>query len=564
MKAIQSRFFALGLLFFTLSWLLANHYGPWVAFHSEALSCAAVGVMSAGLLMTSHHINLPKISVPIVFVAFIPWLQLIVGVDSYLADSLFVSFYIGCLVSAMTVMYARSCASANEAQPVGWVSLAYAIFVAALFSAAIGLAQWLNLADWLGIYAMQANLGDRASGNMGQANQLATLLLMGLASLCYLFEKKAVGVITLTVAVFFLTITLVLTQSRSAMLSAIVVCCVVIWKMKSIKMRLSPSAVIGWLISYFSVIALLPSISNFLLIAGTRSVIAPESVSQRWLIWKQVFYAIWQSPWVGYGWNQTTAAGAVGSQAFPGSITYTNAHNIVLDLMSWCGIPIGILISCIIFYWFFSRIFACKNNEAVWSMMALIPIAIHSNLEFPHAYAYFLISAGFLVGIVEAFHVNANALIIRHLWLWLPWSVGAVFSVYAVIEYLQVEEDFRIVRFESLRTGKTPDEYIKPDIWMLSHLSAMLSAARIAPSSAMSSEDLEKLRKTSNRFDYAFLRCNYALSLGLNDRIDESSRQMNIIYNMYGNNYYKNCETEFIFLQKQHPKLANIKIPKSN
>jgi hypothetical protein len=88
---------------------------------------------------------------------------------------------------------------------------------------------------------------------------------------------------------------------------------------------------------------------------------------------------------------------AVGAVAFPGAQPYTYAHNIILDLMVWCGIPTGILLTGIMVYWLVSRLRALNRPDAIFVMAGLIPIAFHSLLEYPFAYAYFLIAAGLMV-----------------------------------------------------------------------------------------------------------------------------------------------------------------------
>jgi len=454
-------------------------------------------------------------------------------------------------------------ASSNYNNPsLNVINLIHAIWIAALISSAVGLVQWFNLADGLGIYAMQTEIGARAAGNLAQPNQLATFLLMGMAALVYVFEQKVIGKTALAVAIAFLTAVLVLTQSRAGMVSVVVVAGFLLWKQRTGSLHLSKSAVLGWVGAFALATFSLPSLSKWLLMSGSRGLTEAGSISERWLIWKQVAYAIGQAPWLGYGWNQTPTANAVGALVYPGSTTYTNAHNIVLDLMVWCGIPLGLLLTGVMAYWAISRMRAVQKPEAVLAMAALLPIAVHSLLEFPFAYAYFLISAGFFVGIVEAGHVSAKTVAVKVRWLWMVLCIWSGIGGYMAYEYFQIEEDFRIVRFENLRVGATPDGYEAPNVWMLSHMAAMLKAARQVPAPDMPKADLDNLRQVSDRFAYGAIRFKYAQALGLNGDPAGATRQLQIIHGMYGDFFYRACKEELTRLgNDKYPQLKLVRIP---
>lgn len=554
---IQSRLFALGLFLFSLSWLLADHYSPWDSFHSEALSLFAISCLVTGLLVVQKKILIPGIISWVVLGGLLPWLQYAAGISLFAGDALLVSFYLSGLL--LGILFGFAIAS----QPIDYLmGLAHAFWIAALISAAIGLVQWLQLTEPLGIYVVQTGRGARAMGNLGQPNQLATLLLMGIAALVYLYERKGIGKFTFILAITFITAVLVLTQSRAGMISVLVVGSFLVWKQKTIPLRVSRNEVLGWVIGFVLGALCLPYVSEILMLGGARNLAATESVSERWLIWRQVIYAIAQAPWVGYGWNQTPTASAVGALAFPGALPYTNAHSIMLDLMAWCGVPIGLLIIGVTAYWLLSRLRSLNRVDAVFAMAGLLPIAVHSWLEFPFAYAYFLIAAGFMVGIIEAGHASVKTIRLGVTGLRGFLAVWMMIGCCIAYEYLLIEEDFRIVRFESSNLGATPGSYEVPNIWMLSHMAAMLKAARQPPEPNMSKVDIENLHKASERFIFGSVRCRYAMALGLNGDPAGANQQLAIIRGMYGDAYYMACQGELRRLQKEkYPQLAAVIAP---
>lgn len=567
-KAASAAFFtphsltdALGLIFFLWAWLAFDHYRPWVNFHSEALAFAGIG-----LLVTSRFLShsavvgiAPRVSLFVVIVALLPWLQYLLGVSLFAGDALIASFYLTGLGLAIWLGYGYIAASPGEDKAL--TPVFYMIWIAALASAAIGLLQWLTLQQSLAMYAVQTDAGDRAMGNLGQPNQLATLLLMGMAALAWTFERKRIGGVGMVTGVLFMSVGLVLTQSRAGMLSAVVVALFLFWKNYATPARLAPRYIAGWLLAYVAAVQILPFVHELLLMADPRSMNVGVD-SARVTIWKQMLSGIAQAPWFGYGWNQTPTAHAAGSLAVPGSMTYTNAHNVVLDLLAWNGVPLGLLLTGACAYWFVSRIRGANQPGAIYAMACLLPIAVHSMVEYPFAYSYFLLTAGLMAGVVEASHRAVQTFKINLRWAGLALTIWSAAGLYMAYEYLLVEEDFRIVRFENLRIGQTPAEYKVPDIWMLSHMGAMLTAARQQALPGMVTSDLENLRKVSLRFPYGSLSLRYAVALGLNGDPIGATRQMAVVRGMYGDYYYQAAVSVLRGLQREkYPELALVITP---
>ena len=282
----------------------------------------------------------------------------------------------------------------------------------------------------------------------------------------------------------------------------------------------------------------------------------------RLVIWHQVFNGILEAPWTGYGWNQTPTAHSAGSLTVQGSMTYTNAHNVVLDILAWNGIPLGLALTSLCAYWLLSRIRSAKETNGVYAMACLIPIVIHSLLEYPFAYSYFLISAGLMVGLVEASCPRATTTYISRAPLAAILTLFLTVAIIAIHEYIKIEEDFRVVRFENLRIGQTPTDYTPPEIWMLSHMKSMLTAARLEAKRDMKQDELENLRKSSLRFPYGALSLRYAIALGLNGKPQAATEQMQIIRGMYGQGYYDAAVSVLRDLEEnKYPELAAVKTP---
>lgn len=552
-----------GLFLFLISWLSSDHYQPWMTFQSEGFAFLGLLVISISVFHDFKFSSI-EISIPILvilFAIFLPWIQYATGIVIFAGDALISSFYLSCLLISVFVGCDFS-RSTGESATYSSIGLMHVLWLAAMVSAAIGLVQWLNLQEPLSMLVVQTDLGDRAMGNLGQPNQLATLLLMGMVAFAYIYEQQIIGRLTFFTGISFMTGVLILTQSRTGMLSLFVLTFFLMWKKRAGQHRLPAKAVATWAALFIAGTLALPSLSEALLLADVRSISSSEPVSQRWKMWQQMAYAVAQSPWVGYGWNQTPTAHAAGAVAFPSSITYTNAHNFVVDLIAWNGLPLGILLTAAIAYWFVTRMRSSARLDAVHAMACLLPFAVHSMLEYPFAYAYFLLTAGLMIGIVEGAAVPSKNFVVNVRWAWIFLAAWIPIGAYITYEYFLIEEDFRVVRFENLRIGKTPETYAVPNVWMISHMAAMLVASRQRAAPEMSAADLENLRKVSDRFAYGAVRFRYALSLALNGDPAGASRQLAIIRGMYGEAYYAACKVELLQMQaEKYPQLSKVTFP---
>ncbi len=555
----------MGLFFFTLAWLLPNHYPPWVNFHSEFLAFLGTGLLLVVLLLhKAQVVRIPKMAGVLIVLAGLPWLQFASGLVFFAGDALISSYYIVGLAVAIVLGYSYSTSvhpTGNSLPTAGLLPMAKMLLAAALLSALLGFLQWLSLTDALTTLAMQIEPGERVMANLGQPNQLASLLLMGLVALAFIFERQETGRCGLFLGAAFMTWVLVLTESRTAFLSAVAIVLFLLFKKRSRSVRLPVSFVVVWLIGFGLATLAMPIISELLLLSDGRN-IALTNQNGRALIWQQTIDAIADAPWLGYGWNQTPVAQVAGALRYPGTMSFSNAHNVVLDLLVWVGLPLGIVLSAWCARWFLTRIKRAKTSEAVYAMAMLLPVAVHSMLEFPFAYAYFLLTAGVLAGMVEASMATARPWGIPTRAGWTMLAVLAAIGGCVSSEYLLVEEDYRIARFENLKIGQTPGEYKVPDIRLSTQLGALLMVLRQPAEPGMSPLQMEKLRRVSLRFGFRPLVFRYAVALGLNGDPGGAGHQMQVIRSVYGERYYQAAKAEMQRLTaEKYPQLSAVQLP---
>jgi Virulence factor membrane-bound polymerase, C-terminal/O-Antigen ligase len=269
-------------------------------------------------------------------------------------------------------------------------------------------------------------------------------------------------------------------------------------------------------------------------VEGGVSVSLDTSAGTRLLVWPQLIGAVLQRPWFGWGLREVSEAHNAVLHAYTSGEAFSYAHNIVLDLAVGMGIPLTVIAMLVAAIWTYRRVLAAKTLLAWYCLALILPMAVHSMLEFPFAYAYFLLPTMLAVGVLESQLAPLKMIPVpRALALA---SIGglSLLMAWSAVEYVQVEEDFRVARFEALHVGFTPSDYQRPHVILLTQLDALLEGIRMDPKPGMSVEKIEFSREVAMRYPWTATQNRYALSLALNGNAAEARRQIQVMRAMHG------------------------------
>ena len=551
--------FGSALLF--LGWVMPLHFLPWVSWHSEALTFLAVlllawhCVFSTARRDLSTTISFPVTAIPLIALLLLIGLQAVTGLIIFWGDAFVLTVYVVICIACIALGYAGR----NEPNATTW--LAGTLLLGAFLSAVVALVQAFELWETSAWVSRMPQLR-RPGGNLGQPNQLATLLLMGLASLLFLYESKKLAALSSSLIALTLLVGVAATESRTGVLS---LGSLMFWwfvKRKSLGFRLSPWVVSFAGIGFFSLFWNWPLLMDVVLqTSGVRAEVN-TSVGTRWLVWPQLMEAVLQRPWWGWGVGQVATAQNAVAHAYASSEPFTYAHNIVLDLALGVGVPLAGLAVLLTAVWLWRRVRAVKQALPWYCLALILPVAVHSMLEFPFAYAYFLVPVMFALGALEgtlgvkaAFRLGVKPVAALLF-------VTTATMAWSVVEYLAIEEDFRIVRFEALRIGNTPSGYQRPHVVLLTQLDALLHGGRIVPKPGMTADELELARKVALRFPWPATQNRYALSLALNGSPDEAVRQLRVMRALHGEQNYAQVRDGWVITAaEKYPQLKNLHLP---
>ena len=129
-----------------------------------------------------------------------------------------------------------------------------------------------------------------------------------------------------------------------------------------------------------------------------------ESPNTRWRIWSNALALIAQQPWTGVGFGEFNLAWSL--TPFPSRPTafFDHTHNLPLQLVVELGIPLAGLVLTLMLValglaWQRSRRAIGELSVAAMSAwMMVLMIGVHSQVEYPLWYAYFLLPAAFAWG----------------------------------------------------------------------------------------------------------------------------------------------------------------------
>lgn len=539
------------LLFFLLSYILPNHYYPWVAAYQDFLAFSAAFCVLIFCVLNFSLVIAPRLLF-FLLIAFLPLLQFLSGIVYFLGDALVAFGYLLCFSLMLFVGYNLG-AGDSYRRFVFWFFVM--LILAAVFSVWIALRQWLMFSG--SIWVVDMPPGGRPFANFAQPNNLATFLCMAIAAAWYFYEKRMLGRLSSAILVSFLLLGVVLSQSRTPWVGVIVVALFWLWKAPRYPARLSVLALGIWLSIYVGLVVTLPYIADYLHISAAN-LLDRASALHRWPLWVQLWNAVLDGPVWGYGWNQVSTAQVAISADYPVPLMVEHSHNILLDLLVWNGPVLGGLIIFIIAAWLVRLGVRANSAESIFSLIVVGFVLVHGMLEFPLDYAFFLFPVGLLLGAVEGEQRSAR-----------EWSVsrgliGAVLlagvGMFAWIwqEYRVIEEDHRLMRFETARIGDLKAEQAAPDVVLLTQLREFIRFARTPATEGMSHERLDWMRKIAHRYPYPPSLFRYSLALALNGQITESVEQLEILRALHGDRHLDESLQALIQMQVKYPQIKEV------
>lgn len=478
------------------SWLLPTHLIPWGAFHADLLMTLALFPATFWIVWRDGRPAPLSASVIVALLtACVPLLQFSAGMIYFAGDAWITSAYL--YGFALALLVGARFEQVASGQLIN--ALFAAIGAAALLSTGIILYQWLELSG-LGLLTLYCPKGYRLFANLGQPNHLATLLVWGLVAVWWAYlAGRARGWIAASAAAF-LMFGIAATQSRTAWLEMALLGFAAVLYRRPLDTRRYSGGLVALASFFVLMVVSWRGLNHALSFDAARSFSDEISPGLRPAAWRLFIDAAMQRPWAGWGWSQLSVAQSAIALDHPNlGLTFQSAHNLVLDLLVQNGLPLGALLTLALVLWLGHKARRVNTAQACLYLLAVGVLLIHSLLEFPQNYAYFLLPAGLMMGALDTMHPVRT---VTHMRRWVAVTllcVGAGLTSWIAVEYNMAERSLERVRFERNRVGPSRNSKA-PDLVMLTQLREFLRFLRLRTDTAVSPEQLRTMRMVVERY----------------------------------------------------------------
>lgn len=546
-----------------LAWLLPNHYYPWATFHTDAWVAVMLAIAATSVIVqTRQAAQWHGLTVLVAFLALTPFLQYGAGI-LFLSGQAWVStaFMVGLLLALLIGARWEGCTPGRAAD-----GLFFAIGIAAFVSVGMQLRQWLGVAasaDAMQIWAEEFSPG-RPSANLGQPNQLGTLLLWGLLACVWGMTRQKIRGRFAALAAVYLVFGIVLTQSRIASITLLVLT-VAAWVWRRWLPNRAPWVVTILLLYFVACTLSLQTLSDWMgLDIQIRSAsLGGESTHLRLQAYALFFDAVQHQPWWGYGWNQLVVAQMSVAQNHPSLASFfMHSHNLFLDLALWCGIPIGALVSLYTVVWLLRSLFRVSKLEDAILVLFVVVVGLHAMVELPLHHAYFLLPTGLVMGILNQrlhHHVvwTSSRWVVVGLWLGASLLLGTI-----VRDYFEVDASARTLRLDAAHIGRQPPG-LPPDVWILNDMRESIVYARLAVEPSITADELERLREIAYISATPNNLFNVAKALAYRQRPEEARAWIQKMQKVQPDGFDQDLQNIWENQAKTEPAMAAVQWPQA-
>jgi O-antigen ligase len=544
--------------FLALSWLLPNHFIPWTSAWQDGLAILPFGLAQ---LLKPSKVSLSSTWAAFLALAFISVaLQFAISKIFFCGDALLVSLYL--VAFGMAALAGTNLIQPNGFDQTANVSLlALAIVVAAITSIGIALVQWTGALS-LGMWLAEMPPGGRPFGNVAQPNHLCTISFLGLCSLALLRQRRQIGSTGFWLAALWLAFGMVMTGSRTGWLQMIFLLAMVIVIGKQNGVWMPTKGMLVLIGIYALMVLAWPTLNEWTLLSEGRTREDALQGGSRRQHWAAMLDAISREPLWGYGWQQVSVAQVRVADAHPFVGEYIeHSHNLVLDLMVWCGVPVGLTLAGMALWWFATRLQRSRNPEGFWILACIAGLVMHSMVEYPLEYAYFLIPLGLWTGAIDKLQKTPGGIVLGRNSMRACGVLLLGFTVWLAIDYLKAEEGYRLMRMESAHIGVSRITTPPPRLQLLTQLEAFQRFAQTEARAGMTPEELDFMRKVSERYAYPPSLFRYALAQGLNGQPDGASLTLLRLCRIHPLERCQEMRESWPALLGRYPQLAPIRLP---
>jgi O-antigen ligase len=404
----------ISLIFVGLMWVLPflyyHHAYPITTFYQE-WGAGVLGLCAMPLLLTTRYWQAPEVPRIVILpigLMLVLMLQFFVGRISHFDHLMLLSLYF--LFAALLMMLGQAL-RVELGLPTLVTVLAAFLLVGAELNTLAGVLQHYRWDTFLNPF-ITAKTSSAVYGNTAQPNHYANYLALGMISLGLLYMRLSMRIWQVVLLAAPMLFVMVLSGSRSSWLFLMFTFALAFlwqWRDKALRplMYYSLALLLGF--GLMHLVVQIPWLAG-----STGSVTSAErlfgdnaSGAIRWQLWREAALIFAHFPLLGSGFGQFAfqhqqLAVEMHYPAIYG--LYNNAHNLVMQIAAEAGLAgLAILLGTLGLWFWQSAIRGAQFTLYHWWGYAILAVlGIHSMLEYPLWYSYFIGVAAVVLGIFDA------------------------------------------------------------------------------------------------------------------------------------------------------------------
>ena len=312
--------------------------------------------------------------------------------------------------AALLVLAGASASRDGQGQAV-FTALAWGLLAAGVLSSGVAMVQvfapgWAD-GDWIA----PSGLPGRAVGNLRQPNHLCSLLLWAIVAAVGLHALRRLPGLVLAALLPLLVLGVELSASRTGAAGLLLL---LLWG--AFDRRLPRSARLALLATpllyglAWAAMAWWGDVSQQALGAGARLAadggLGESSPNARSNIWRNALLMVAANPWTGVGFGEFNLAWSMTPFVNRPTAFFDHTHSLPLQLMVELGLPLSLLVMALLalaLWQAWRRAAQATGDDGLAGRAALVLVlltGLHSLVEYPLWYAYFLLPAALAWGLV--------------------------------------------------------------------------------------------------------------------------------------------------------------------
>ncbi len=480
----------IGSLALALGWLLPNANPPWVAFQKDSYVAAVLLACAVPLAWRAYRADrvprMDAIAATLLGLAVLTMAQWGMGIIHFAGHALVgASYWVG---AAFALCLGHLWWRVDKQQFGDFLFGAF--LVGALATVGMMLVQWAGL-ETGSVWLAEAR-NRRPFGNLIQPNNAATLLLLGMVSLVWLWTRALLSWRVGAIAGAYLIFGIAISGSRIAFLSLTLLSVFAVIS----GMRRSGWRRLGWfaalvLAIFMLLVWMLNSYSGSVTSIGDvrAHALGRDLAGGRLDAYAAFLDAAMHGPVLGFGFDQAASAQLAAQRLGHDLPTFFRwSHNAFLDLIIWYGPAVGSFVLLLVAWAVLRFLRAGVDRELACFAVGLFVVGMHAMVELPLAYGYFLFPSCLMIGALSA-RIALPSIALPKRSLLVSTVFLAVWLVVLAQDYLKVESSYYAWRFKQARIG-TEHPHNVPETIVLDHFQALIHGVRGSAETLSTSETI--------------------------------------------------------------------------